>query len=92
MSILTVFDNDGNAIPIDAIQGEKGEKGDPGEKGEKGDKGDGVSFTTDESLTLENDVLKVNTANVVSANNNLPVTSAAVYSVLGDIESLLATI
>ena len=63
-----------------------------GEKGDKGDKGDGVSFTTDASLTLENDVLKVNTANAVEADNTLPVTSAAVYELVGDIESLLATI
>ena len=61
-------------------------------KGDKGDKGDGVSFTTDDTLTLSNGTLKVNTANAVSANSTLPVTSAAVYSVLGDIESLLATI
>lgn len=63
-----------------------------GEKGDKGDKGDGVSFTTDDTLTLSNGTLKVNTANTVTANSTLPVTSAAVYSVLGDIESLLATI
>ena len=63
-----------------------------GEKGDKGDKGDGVSFTTDASLTLANGVLKVNTANAVEANNTLPVTSAAVHAIVGDIEALLATI
>lgn len=63
-----------------------------GEKGDKGDPGDGASFTTDESLAFTNGVLKVNTANAVSANSSLPVTSAAVYAVVGDIEALLATI
>ena len=63
-----------------------------GDKGDKGDPGESVSFTTDNSLTLENDVLKVNAADAVEADNNLPVTSAAVYAVLGDIESLLSTI
>ena len=77
---------------IQGIQGIQGEKGEKGDKGDKGDPGESVSFTTDNSLTLENDVLKVNTADAVEANNNLPVTSAAVYAVLGDIESLLSTI
>lgn len=58
----------------------------------KGDPGDVASFDTDESLTLENGVLKVNTTSVVAQNSTLPVTSAAVYALVGDIESALAAI
>lgn len=52
----------------------------------------GVSFETDATLKLENGVLSVNTVNAVEEDNTLPVTSAAVYSQLGNIEILLGTI
>lgn len=54
----------------------------------------GVNFTTDESLTLdpETGVLSVNTAEQVEADNTLPITSAAVHTVVGNIEALLKTI
>lgn len=53
----------------------------------------GTSFTTDETLLLDKDgVLRVNTAHVVEANNTLPVTSAAVHVVVGNINALLETI
>lgn len=52
----------------------------------------GTSFTTDETLTLENGVLSVNTATEVEADNTLPVTSAAVNTTVGNIEAILATI
>ena len=52
----------------------------------------GTSFTTDETLSLENGVLSVNTATEVSQDNTLPVTSAAVHTTVGNIEILLATI
>ena len=52
----------------------------------------GTSFTTDETLTLENGVLSVNTATEVEADNTLPVTSAAVNTTVGNIETILATI
>lgn len=52
----------------------------------------GVDFTTDETLTLKDGVLSVNTANVVEADNTLPVTSAAVNVTVGNIEALLETI
>lgn len=52
----------------------------------------GTSFTTDETLTLENGVLKVNTTNEVAADNTLPVTAAAVHTQIGNIEILLGTI
>lgn len=53
----------------------------------------GVNFTTDETLTLSEDgVLSVNTALQVEQDNTLPVTSAAVYTEVGNINALLETI
>lgn len=52
----------------------------------------GVEFTTDETLKLENGILSVNTADEVEKDNTLPVTSAAVYTEVGNINALLATI
>ena len=52
----------------------------------------GVSFTTDETLYLENGVLGVNTATYVEGDNTLPITSAAVFETVGNIEILLKTI
>lgn len=54
----------------------------------------GVNFTTDTTLTLDPDtgVLSVNTTDTVEEDNTLPITSAAVYSTVGNIEILLRTI
>ena len=53
----------------------------------------GITFTTDETLTLTPEgVLKVNTAKEVQKDNTLPVTSAAVDTVVGNINILLETI
>ena len=52
----------------------------------------GTAFTTDETLSLKDGVLSVNTADVVEADNTLPVTSAAVQTTVGNIEVLLQTI
>lgn len=53
----------------------------------------GGNFTTDATLTLSEDgVLSVNTADEVEKDNTLPVTSAAVYTEVGNINALLATI
>ena len=52
----------------------------------------GVDFETDATLTLKNGVLSVNTADVVEADNTLPVTSAAVNVTVGNINALLETI
>lgn len=57
-----------------------------------GTTGGGVDFTTDETLTLENGILSVNTAENVEADNTLPVTSAAVFAEVGNINALLETI
>lgn len=90
-----------NPNPVN-IKGEKGDKGDKGEqgiqgvKGDKGDKGDrgsdGTTFVPDETLTLQNGILSVNTAKEPDPNNTLPITSAAVASTVGNIEILLKTI
>lgn len=53
---------------------------------------EGSSFKTDETLTLQNGELHVNVAQVVEADNTLPVSSAAVYAQVGGIESILETI
>lgn len=52
----------------------------------------GVSFTTDETLSLKDGVLGVNTADAAEQDNTLPITSAAVHTAVGNIEILLATI
>lgn len=54
----------------------------------------GVNFTTDATLTLDpnTQVLSVNTADDVEQDNTLPVTSAAVFAEVGNINALLGTI
>lgn len=52
----------------------------------------GVDFETDETLSLVNGVLSVNRAFDLEADNTLPITSAAVYETVGNIEILLGTI
>lgn len=53
---------------------------------------EGMKFETDETLTLENGILSVNTADKVEQDNTLPITSAAVHVTVGNIETLLGTI
>lgn len=62
--------------------------------GDEGSGGGGVAFTTDETLTLDPDtgVLSVNTADAVEQDNTLPVTSAAVHTAVGNVETLLKLI
>lgn len=50
----------------------------------------GQSFKIGDSLKLENNVLSVDTADSVEKDNTKPVTSAAVYTAIGNIEALLA--
>ena len=50
------------------------------------------SFTTDETLSLKDGVLSVNTTNNMEQDNTLPITSAGVYATVGNIEALLKTI
>ena len=57
-----------------------------------GGTGGGVSFTTDETLNLIDGVLSVNVTSEVAEDNTLPISSAAVYGVLGNVEVLLERI
>ena len=52
----------------------------------------GVDFETDNTLTLKNGVLSVNTTNQMEQDNTLPITSAGVFATVGNIEALLKTI
>lgn len=52
----------------------------------------GTLFETDETLSLKDGVLSVNTADVAEEDNTLPITSAAVATQVGNIEILLKTI
>ena len=52
----------------------------------------GTKFTTDETLTLKDGVLSVNTTDQMEQDNTLPITSAAVYTAVGNIEVRLSTI
>ena len=52
----------------------------------------GVNFEVDETLSLENGVLSVNRAEEPEPDNTLPITSAAVYTTVGNINALLETI
>lgn len=68
-----------------------------GKKTEKGTSTAGsisvaASLQTDETLNFTDGVLSVNTAKEVAANNTLPITAAAVYTEVGNIETLLKTI
>lgn len=52
----------------------------------------GMPFKTDETLTLKNGILSVNTTDDMQRDNTLPITSAGVFSTVGNIEALLKTI
>lgn len=52
----------------------------------------GTYFTTDETLTLKDGVLSVNTAKEPEPDNTLPITSAAVHATVGNIGAILDTI
>lgn len=51
-----------------------------------------LELETDETLKLENGILSVNTTNDMEQDNTLPITSAGVYTAVGNIEVLLKTI
>lgn len=57
-----------------------------------GEGGGGVDFTTDNTLTLKNGILSVNTTDKVEENNQLPITSAAVFETVGVIRNELEEI
>lgn len=80
----------------------KGEQGEPGLTPHIGDNGNwfygdedsgipagAAGIKTDHTLSYTNGVLSVNTANAPEADNTLPITAAAVNTVVGNIETLL---
>lgn len=85
---VTYIDADGNTHHYEIVgEGENGTI----QSYSTGD-GGGTTFTTDETLTLSNGVLSVNTTDTPEADNTLPITAGAVYAQLGNIEVLLKTI
>lgn len=50
------------------------------------------AFETNHTLTLEDGILSVNTTDRMEQDNTLPITSAGVHAVVGNIEALLKTI
>ena len=52
----------------------------------------GINFVTDETLSLKDGVLSVNTAHEPDPDNTLPITSAAVAVTVGNIGAILDTI
>lgn len=56
------------------------------------DTGGNVDFKTDETLTLKDGILSVNTTDLMEQDNTLPITSAGVFATVGNIEALLKTI
>lgn len=67
-------------------------RGPVGPPGKDGKDGKDAVLETDDTLTLEDGVLRVNTAKDVEQDNTLPVTSAAVFVEIGNIDALLQTI
>ena len=57
-----------------------------------GGTGGGFPYEIGPGLKVEDGVLSVDTANAVEEDNTRPVTSAAVYTELGNVEALLANI
>ena len=51
-----------------------------------------TTAVSDETIKIQNGVMSVNTAKSVEEDNNLPVTSAAVHTTVGNIEVLMKTI
>lgn len=92
--------SDGAATPVIKVSGGTvgppgpvGPQGPEGPRGPQGEKGDpGTTFVTDETLSLVDGVLSVNTADAVEEDNTLPITAAAVNATVGNIAILLSQI
>lgn len=54
--------------------------------------GGAASFETDNTLILEDGILRVNTTDVAERDNTLPITSAGVDTIVGNIGAILDTI
>lgn len=68
----------------------KTEDGNKGTQPEKG--GGGYVIGSGLKLDPDNNTISVDTADAVEQDNTLPVTSAAVFTTVGNIDALLATI
>jgi hypothetical protein len=73
-------------------QGIPGPEGPPGPAGPAGPAGEGVAFDTDNTLSLAEGILSVNTTDTAEPDSELPITSAGVYAIVGNIEDALAAI
>lgn len=85
------------AIPPDGLPGQVLTKTDDGNvwtfpSGGGGSGGGGYTIGAGLKLDPESNILSVDTAKTVEQDNTLPVTSAAVYTTVGNIEVLLGTI
>lgn len=63
-----------------------------GETGSGSSTNGATQFKTDDTLTLKDGILSVNTTDQIEQDNTLPITSAGVYATVGNIEALLKTI
>lgn len=84
-----IVKNAGGTVGPPGPVGPQGPEGPQGPQGEKGDPG--TTFVTDETLSLVDGVLRVNTADAVE-DNTLPITAAAVNATVGNIAILLSQI
>lgn len=88
------------AQPIDMYENRISNLGTPTENADAATKayvdarigGTAANFEVDETLNYSNGILSVNTAKNAEQDNTLPITSAAVYTQIGNIEVLLGTI
>lgn len=81
--VLSWSNSDGKDNPAAVnIKGPKGDKGDPGAGG----------YAIGDGLKVENGKLSVDTATAAEQDNTKPITSGAVYTAVGNINALLATI
>ena len=89
-----IRDADFGEVPLDTSLTKKGQAADAKAVGDAISKlsGGNVDFRTDETLTLKDGVLSVNTTNDMEQDNTLPITSAGVFATVGNIEALLKTI
>lgn len=80
-------------VPILRVWDETRKKyvGIPAIRGEPGS-GSGSFYEIGDGLKVEGDVLSVDTATDAEEDNTKPITSAAVYTEIGNINILLATI
>lgn len=81
-------------VPILRVWDETRKKyvGIPAIKGEPGSGGSGFAYEIGDGLKVTDNVLSVDTADIPEEDNTKPITSAAVYSEIGNINVLLATI